>query len=93
MEVWIMLIDWATDNASDVSITIYENESLAKDAFEKTVQEEISEYWSSCFTGGIIDNSYSFEKDDTFFEIYEYGNYMLNHTRIFLEKKLVRTTI
>ena len=50
MKVYLVVNDWATEDANDVSITVFDSFEKAKDELLKQRAEEINECWQFVFT-------------------------------------------
>ena len=82
MQIWSVKTDWATENETGSSVTLYSTKELAQTAFEKEVAEELIRYGVS---DDNVPDGYKMEKTEEYFEIYLDGEYLLNHSTISLE--------
>lgn len=89
MKIYLVVNDWATEDASDVSITVFDMPEKAKKEFEKQKFEERCECWDKAFNGEEIADGYCLDENDFLFEIWEDGCYVTSHTRIQIIEKEV----
>ena len=89
MKVYLVVNDWATEDSSDVSITVFDSPEKAKDELLKQKAEEINECWEQAFDNGEIRQGYCLDENDFLFEIWEDGLYVTSHTRIQIIEKEV----
>ncbi len=89
MKVYLVVNDWATEDASDVSITVFNTPEKAKGELLKQRTEEINECWEQAFDNGEIRQGYYLDENDFLFEIWEDGHYVTSHTRIQIIEKEV----
>ena len=89
MKVYLVINDWATEDSSDVGITVFDSLEKAKKEFQLQRKFEIEECWDSAFDNGKIRDNYCLDENDFLFEIWEDGYYITSHTRIQIIEKEV----
>ena len=89
MKVYLVVNDWATEDANDVSITVFDSFYKAKYELKKQREEECRECWEQAFNNGKLCEGYCLDENDFLFEIWEDGYYVTSHTRIQIIEKEV----
>ena len=89
MKIYLVVNDWATEDSSDVSITVFDSLEKAKKEFQLQRKYEIGECWEQAFDNGEIRQGYCLDENDFLFEIWEDGYYVTSHTRIQIIEKEV----
>lgn len=89
MKIYLVVNDWATEDSSDVSITVFDSLEKAQKELLKQRAEELNEYWNNVFDNGKLREEYRLDENDFYFEIWEEGYYLTSHTRIQIIEKEV----
>ena len=82
--VYVVVIDWATEFESDFNIRIYDNEQAAINFLEEYIDNEKESSWYNELSNRIEDRT------KRSWECYEDGDWVCNHSSIYIRKELVR---
>ncbi len=87
--VYLVVNKWATEDASDTSITVFEKYEDAREEMQKQIKQEINENMSQAFDNGELVDGYCAEEGIDYWECWEDGYYSSNFVNISIEKKEV----
>ena len=87
--VYLVVNKWATEDASDTSITVFEKYEDAREEMQKQIKQEINENMSQAFENDEPVDGYCVEEGIDYWECWEDGYYSSNFVNISIEKKEV----
>ena len=91
MKVYEVKVDWATNDDSGCMTEIYATEEKARKAYNFEIVQAMQDY--GVFdeeTGELIDEGWKLDMRNTFWELWEDGDYTSNHCLITLTEKEVK---
>ena len=87
--VYLVINEWANEEASDTSITVFEQYEDARKEMQKQIEQEISEDMVGAFEHGEVIDGFCVDEGVDFWECWEDGYYVDNHVTITIQKKEV----
>lgn len=90
MKVWELKNEWYTADESGVKTELYSTYEKALTAFNKVVEEELSEDWKGAFNeDGTLRENYGMDRMKDYFEIFEDGFHSSSSTTVSITEKEV----
>lgn len=87
--VYLVVNKWATEDAIDTLITVFEKYEDAHEEMQKQIEQEINENMSQAFDNGEPVDGYCVDEGIDYWECWEDGYYSSNFVNISIEKKEV----